>query len=436
MTIANADMTSTEFFSAHWEDRLKFVIGMMRELSRQTNPQILVDLYASRMKKIVGYDVSVSLSRRDLIQPYYRVTRSSTWRESSNPWIDSKHLPVHQGGMFEEMIYKEEPTIIDDLQIPPGDPAAEYFQGMRSLFAIPLFDQGKSLNMVITGSRQPNYYSREHSPEFTWLSNLFGRVTHNLVLTEQLQRAYDVVDRELKVVADIQHSLLPETLPNIPGLQLAAHYATSQRAGGDYYDFFPLSDGRWGILIADVSGHGTPAAVLMAVTHSIAHSYPGHPTRPGQMLSFINRHLAARYTNGNGTFVTAFYGMYDPVSRRIDYACAGHGPPRIKRGTDGSLHSLDEARNLPLGIDADEEYQDQSAVLNPGDAVIFYTDGITETRNAAGELFGVQRLDEVLTSCGCDAQVLIDKTLAAVDAFGGYLPATDDRTILAARVLR
>jgi len=434
MSETAVETSMSNFFSQHWEDRLKFIITLMRDLSRQTEPQKLVELYGSRMKQIMAYDMSMSLSRRDLIEPYVRVTRSSVWADKINPWKEKARLPVVQGGILAKLIYKEEPTIIDDLNVHPDDPAAEYFAEMRSLFAIPMFDQGKSLNMVVTASRIPGFYSRETMPELVWLSNMFGRVTHNLVLSAELQRAYDVVDRELKTVADIQHSLLPEVLPNIPGLSLAAHYQTSQQAGGDYYDFFPLSDGRWGILIADVSGHGTPAAVLMAVTHSIAHSYPGHPKRPGEMLNFINHHLAARYTNGNGTFVTAFYGMYDPATRVIEYACAGHGPPRIKSGVDGSLTSLDRARNLPLGIDPAESYENQSATLTPGDAVIFYTDGITETRNADGELFGVNRLDEVLMSCTCDAQQVIHKTLAAVDEFGGHLPATDDRTLLAARV--
>ncbi len=106
------------------------------------------------------------------------------------------------------------------------------------------------------------------------MSNLFGRATHNLVLSDQLKVAYEAVDYEMKVVADIQRSLLPMQMPSIPTLSLAAHYQTSHRAGGDYYDFFPLPDGKWGILIADVSGHGTPAAVLMAVTHSLAHTLP------------------------------------------------------------------------------------------------------------------------------------------------------------------
>ncbi len=92
-----------------------------------------------------------------------------------------------------------------------------------------------------------------------------------------------------KLYADIQRSLLPKTIPTIPGLGLAAHYQTSQWAGGDYYDFFPLTDGRWGIMIADVSGHGTPAAVMMAITHSIAHAYPGPPDPPAAMLEHVNQ---------------------------------------------------------------------------------------------------------------------------------------------------
>src|SRR5690349_24930591 len=146
-------------------------------------------------------------------------------------------------------------------------------------------------------------------------NNLYGRATHNLVLAEKVKEAYEAVDEEMRIVAALQRSLLPDPLPKIPTMSVAAHYQTSHRAGGDYYDFFPLPDGKWGILIADVSGHGTPAAVLMAVTHTIAHTYGGPPTPPGTLLNFVNRHLAARYTNGNGTFVTAFYGIYDPASR-------------------------------------------------------------------------------------------------------------------------
>ena len=117
-------------------------------------------------------------------------------------------------------------------------------------------------------------------PMLHWQGNLFGRGTSNLVLRNQLGEALTALDRELEVVGEIQKSLLPQTLPTIKGFDIAASYLTSARAGGDYYDFFPLNNGRWGLFIADVAGHGTPAAVLMAITHAIAHSQPGTHTPP------------------------------------------------------------------------------------------------------------------------------------------------------------
>src|SRR5262249_25376332 len=184
--------------------------------------------------------------------------------------------------------------------------------GHRSLMAMPLFDQGVALNMVVRLKKEPAAFSREQLPELVWMSNLFGRATSNLVLSEELQRAYQDLDREFKIVGEIQRSLLPAELPTIPTLDLAAYYQPSQRAGGDYYDFFPLPEGKWGIFIADVSGHGTPAAVLMAVTHCIAHTHPGPPMLPARVLDYLNHHLARRYTSQNRSFVTAFYGIYHP----------------------------------------------------------------------------------------------------------------------------
>src|SRR5262245_44795135 len=127
----------------------------------------------------------------------------------------------------------------------------------------------------------------------------------------------------MRVVADIQRSLLPQKLPAIPGLELGAHYQTSRWAGGDYYDFFPLPDGRWGILIADVSGHGTPAAVMMAITHTIAHGYPGPPTPAPKMLEFLNRRLSCCSMRDMEAFVTAFYGIFDPATGTLRYSSAG-----------------------------------------------------------------------------------------------------------------
>ncbi len=300
---------------------------------------------------------------------------------------------------------------------------------------MPHYDQGHAVNMVIVMRDQPRGFVYEDFPEQVWISSLFGRATHNLVLREEVQQAYDLIDRELKAVAKIQRSLLPRTVPTIPGLDLATYYDTSARAGGDYYDFFRLPDNRWGIFIADVSGHGTPAAVLMAVTHTIAHSYPGPAYPPGAMLEYVNGRLAEGYTIDVDAFVTAFYGIYDASSHLLTYANAGHPPPRLKRCQDGSLHHLDGQPAMPLGLFAETQYPDQTVQLVEGDQIVFYTDGITEAHNLHGQMYGIERLDQVLSNCGISAKGLLEEVLASVSAFTQGRSPEDDRTMVVAKVM-
>jgi sigma-B regulation protein RsbU (phosphoserine phosphatase) len=432
----------------HWQKRLDYVVETMREMSTQTDPQTMVQAYGKRIRKILPSDTYVSLSRRDLPHPQYRITRATLWDKSDravNPWEKRDQLPVFDHGLFGDLIYAERPTLLDHLQVKEGDPAEEFCRGSVSLLAIPLFDKGLSLNMIILLSKNPDAFDPERIPEHVWMSNLFGRATHNLVLSSEVQKAYNDLDRELQVVADIQKSLLPAELPKIPTLEMDVYYQTSRRAGGDYYDFFPLPGahgepsgserGRWGILIADVSGHGTPAAVLMAVCHSIAHTHSGPPAPPSELLGFLNKHLTARYTLGTGSFITAFYGIYDPVTRTMMYSSAGHCPPRIRRAKDGAIRSLDCARDLPLGIEDGERYHDVVATFGADDAILFYTDGITEGRVAnSQDLFGIERLDEVLANCDNRPGEMIRRTLDSLELFTAGSPPADERTLLAVRV--
>ena len=416
-----------------WDQRLSFVVQTMRDLSRQTDPEEMVREYGKRMRQVMPSDANMSLSRRGLKEPWYRITRSSRFTEQVNPWKQPDRLPVFEGGLIARLIYGNEPVIIDDLQVSPDDPAYEFLSGHRSLVAVPLFDSGEAINMVVLLRKPPAAFDPEGLPEHVWLANLFGRATTTLVLADQVRAAYDVVDKELKAVADIQRSLLPADLPNIPGLDVSAFYQTSQRAGGDYYDFFRLPGGRWGILVADVSGHGTPAAVLMAITHSIAHTSGDTQHPPSSLLAFVNARLAAAYTNGTGNFVTAFYAIWDPAARELTYASAGHPPPRLRRA-DGSIEPLDGEHGLPLGILDDETFPDNRRSLAAGDAVVLYTDGITEARGRTGELFETDRLDAVVRSAGGGASGTLHAVLAAVEAFADGTPAGDDRTLLVAKV--
>ncbi len=417
-----------------WRQRLALIVDMMRDMSRHTDPQEMVSSYARKIGQLVPLDRRLSLSRRGLSAPQYRITRSTTWQQDINPWKEKDRLPLFSGGLLAELIYGDEPVVIDDLRVAPDEPAAEYLSGQRSLLAIPMYDQGEALNMVVLLQEEPLGFQHDQVPDLVWRSNLFGRATSNLVLKEELRQAYQALDREMKIVGDIQKSLLPAELPRIETLDLAAFYQPAARAGGDYYDFFPLPGGRWGIFIADVSGHGTPAAVLMAITHCIAHTHPGPPMPPGRVLEYLNHHLATRYMRLGATFVTAFYGVYDPQRRTLTYASAGHNPPRVKRCHDGSLLSLEGASGLPLGLVEGTSYLECVQQLQPGDQLVFYTDGISEAQNPRGELFGMERLDNLLENCAVQAKGLLDAVLAAVDAFAEGRAASDDRTLIVARV--
>ena len=417
-----------------WEQRLAAIVDIMREMSRHTDPQQMVRAYGARIQQFLPIDRRLSLSRRGLTYPQFRITRSTTWRDDVNPWKEKERLPLIDGGLLAELIYGDQPQLFDDLEIAADEPAAEYLAGHRSLLAIPMYDLGECLNMVVLMRKELAAFPKQQIPDLVWRSNLFGRATANLVLRDELHQAYQEIDRELKIVAEIQRALLPARLPNIPTMDLAAHYQPASRAGGDYYDFFPLPDGKWGIFIGDVSGHGTPAAVMMAVTHCIAHTHPGPPTPPGKVLDYLNQHLATRYSSLIETFVTAFYCVYDPATRTITYACAGHNPPRIKRCRDGSLLSLDQAGGLPLGVMPEVRYAQAEQQLQQGDQIVFYTDGITEAHNPAGRLFGTERLDQALANCSLQARSLLDSVLESVDKFADGRPADDDQTIIVARV--
>lgn len=416
-----------------WKERLVVVEETMRTISLESDPQELVRRYGERIQSLMPIDRRLSLSRRDLDAPHFRITRSTTWSQSPNPWTEKDKLPLLKGGVLADLAYCQETTYLDEFQASKTDPAFEYLNGFQSLLAIPMFDNGESLNAVILLQRNKAAFDPEQIPDFVWRSNLFGRATSTLVLKDKLEAAYKQLDRELKTVARLQRALLPAELPTIPRLELNAYYQPASRAGGDYYDFFQLPDGQWGFFIGDVSGHGTPAAVMMAVTHCMAHTHPGPASPPGAVLKYLNHHLSTRYTHRIETFVTAFYGVYDPQSRKLVYASAGHNPPRVKRCDAGIVISLDKSIGLPLGVLEDAEFNESSIFLQYGDQIVLYTDGITETHNPAGDLFGESRIDAILTDCGQDSMEVMQTLLTAVDEFADGIPPHDDRTVIVLR---
>lgn len=410
----------------------------MRAVSKVSDPEELVSIYWDGIEELISVPHYLAISRRGVSFPEYLITRSSRFTEDINPWKQREKLPRLRGGILQEIAYANAPLIIDDLdrRLAPDDPAHFYLRGFEALAALPNYDDGEGLNVSMSLYERREQFDPKILPAMHWQGSLFGRGTQNMVLRLQLAEALKSLDRELQVVGEIQRSLLPQVVPEIPGMRVAAYYQSSSRAGGDYYDFFPIGEDEWGVLIADVSGHGTPAAVLMAVTHAIAHTRPGEAKPPSGILAHLNHHLARLYTS-SGAFVTAFYAQINPRTRTVTYASAGHNPPRVVR--EGRVHSLEATGGTPLGVLNEVSYADAVFELLPGDVLALYTDGITEAMGPAKggrrELFGVDRLDRALIEqASLPPHAMIQGVIDRVAHHADGTPATDDRTMIVLRV--
>lgn len=244
------------------------------------------------------------------------------------------------------------------------------------------------------------------------------------------------LDRERRAVEEIQRSLLPASLPEIPGIELTPYYRPSEYASGDYYDVVPLIDDQWGFVMADVAGHGISAAIIMTVMRTLIHAeLPSNRDKSaGEFLEHVNRVMSETYLR-NGRFVTVWAAVLDPASRELTYASAGHNPPRLLRG--GNVLALDVASGLPFGIDPAATYEDESITLEPEDLLVIYTDGITEAMRTGIdglELFGTARLDKVLTESGSGrTSDCMERVTKAMAAFTDDAAPTDDQTMLILR---
>jgi sigma-B regulation protein RsbU (phosphoserine phosphatase) len=425
----------TDFFEAtrrDWRARLAISVDVMRELSCLTDPEEMYRAFARRMGQLFPTSRQLTVSRRGLEDPEFRVLRYNLWKDAADPYKEPHRLPTYAGGLFAELLYADMPQVIDRIELAPGDPAAEFLDGQHSLLSIPVYEDGAAVNTLIVTREEAHAFPREQVPDLVWMTNLFGRAMLSQVLSGQLASAYENADYELRVIAEMQQSLLPQAVPKLPGLDIAVHYRTPlQRAGGDYYDFFPLGGGMVGILIADVSGHGSPAAVLMAITHSLAHSYPDMPLDPGKFLGHLNGHLSRRYVGTSGHFVTAFYAVFDVALNEVTYANAGHLAPRVLRAGARPWEALAGPPRRPRGVSPGQgAYPVHSAPFGPGDRVILYTDGVVDAADVTGDRFGTDRLDDCTADALATSQQLAECIIDEIDKFAGPAAIPDDQTMV------
>lgn len=247
-------------------------------------------------------------------------------------------------------------------------------------------------------------------------------------LERELRRSRDRLERELESAASMQRRILPSTLPVHPQVSFSAFYQTSRHAGGDYYDVFDLGNDRFGILVADVSGHGAPAAIVMAMIRAVVHTYPGTPDDPEAVLQYINRHF--EYLWETAMFATGLYGVLDARRRTLRMACAGHPPPLIVRN-DGRVEELPVDGVMALLWQEFERVPCTEHTIEPGERLVFYTDGIVDRQAMDGSMYDLERLLAALARPGSRAPgATVDRIVADLDAFAGGHESGDDQTLL------
>jgi sigma-B regulation protein RsbU (phosphoserine phosphatase) len=306
--------------------------------------------------------------------------------------------------------------------------------GIRSMICVPLMAKGGEA----LGAIQLQTQSLRHQFTQSDLDVLISvgsqaiLAIENARLHEDLLRRSDI-ERELRFATQVQLGFLPEIRPNPPGYEFFDYYEPAERVGGDYFDYIQLNDGRIAIALADVAGKGIPAALLMARLYSSVRLHLFSQPTPAKALSALNAEIHAQ---GMGhRFVTFVLLTLDPVRHETTLVNAGHLPP-IVRTADGQSTSVGRKESgMPLGINPEQEYREITLALESGTSVVLYTDGITESMNAANDLFGRVRLENFVSSISGSSEDLTKAIVTEVDRFCGTRPQRDDMCLVCLRRL-
>ncbi len=261
-------------------------------------------------------------------------------------------------------------------------------------------------------------------------------LSHLEVMREALRSRDELVAlrQELGVAARMQESILPTSFPVDPRYEIHAWMTPAKEVGGDFYDFFKLEDGRIGIVMADVSGKGVPAALFMMVSRTLMKGTAIGENDPAKCLEEVNQLLVE--SNEQSMFVTVFYGSFDPATGILEYANAGHNLPYVVKAS-GEVHPIECDSGLVLAVMPGFEFPGGSLQLEPGDVVFFYTDGITEAMDEEGVEFGDDELAAVLEEvAGSSAATFNRKAVEAVQEHAGEAAQSDDITCLTLKFLR
>jgi sigma-B regulation protein RsbU (phosphoserine phosphatase) len=302
-------------------------------------------------------------------------------------------------------------------------------EGIVSMLSVGLRYKGKAIGVLRVYTDEEQSFSPLKIDLLKAVGAQAAAAIENARLLTEAREA-EAMEKQIRMAADVQQRMVPQKPPQIPGLDLASVYVPCFELGGDFFDFIPLPEENVGLAIADVSGKGVPASLIMASVRAFLRAQVDNVYYLYEVIRRINL-MVCRDTK-IGEFVTLFYGVLNAATRRFTYCNAGHPPPLLLRA--GKVTQLSASDNMVLGISPEEDYKQYVVDLMPGDTLLLYTDGATDAANFAGERFGRQRLSEAFAAGGPTAESIAQNVLWELRKFAGLAPRTDDITMIVVRI--
>ncbi len=299
----------------------------------------------------------------------------------------------------------------------------------RSELAAPLIYKDKVIGVLDLEHTKKGFFTEDHKRTINTLAAQVAIALENARLYEEINKQEKRLERDLAMARELQFRLLPHSLPTMKNLEIAARFAPARAIGGDLYDFVNYSLSRTAIVIGDVSGKGAPAAIYAALVSGILRSHAPIEPSASEMLSAVNFSLGERRIDGQ--FVSLIYAVWDDENRTLQVANSGLPRPLYCHGDQVEII---EATGLPLGLFDDAEYEEFSFRANPGDLFVFFSDGILDATNRAGELFGRRQLEKIVRCSANSAQDIVDAIFAAAAEHASGVETFDDQTVVAIRV--
>ena len=404
-------------------DTLLLLSEVGRETSAILDVEELLRRAAEQTKRVIDYQI-LSIMLYDEEQKVFRHR------------LDVKHGQSVQGrlrattseGIVGAAATLKEPVLVPDVTVDPRYVMVN--PETRSELAIPMMHQGKVIGVLDLESPIPNYFTEDHVQTLSILAANLAVSLENARLYEQLAKEEARLERDLHAAKRIQGALLRPAPAEDYGVDLAARYLSAREVCGDLYDFLRYGPQQLGIALGDVSGKGTAAALYGAVAIGIMRSLAPQKLQPAEMLRQMNQLVGERRIEGR--FMTACFATWQKGRQKLRVANAGQSQPLLYK--DDRCGRI-ELTGFPLGLYEDVTYEEWGVTLEPGNILVFHSDGITETVNSEGQFFGTTRLRELIEKHHhLTATELADNILSEVDWFSSSAPLSDDRTLVVMKV--